>query len=448
MTVDSKAGWVGGKGSMAEAMFESMWSGHSLPTSQITEGPLADFPEGVDPVIVQRHMREAHDRAFVEKTARIIGTDNNPDSSTMPGGNRMIQQGGSNSAAVVQQSPESARPPGEGDTKKDSAPTKGSRGSEIMSRIRAKRAEKGDVVGEETSTKSVGKSQGVGHNLQVKEQAPTPKELDPERRVGNLPDYHQRSSWTGSGPQAALHYDHQKVGELLKIAGVPNIEVSPDSLLARMAMAVKEASGPEYLTRNDVHPLKLVAELEDTLGEDWVEWEPETIRESIIKEAGVEPSDDVMSKIMAVKIIIHRPEIFFDDWMAMEKISVALNDQTPMMGMIEEVPIEWLSNAVSIVTKLAGDGDFGSDVEGYVAARLHDQGYVVAPPLLRFADDKLGSIVKNDDLRKKVILAYARSINAKELGEGEDPISIQVARLLRNNAYVLDRLDESKDQIA
>ena len=444
MTVECK-GWTGGSGSMADDMFESMLTGHSLSSSQITEGPLADFPEDMDPLIVQRHLHEEYQRAFIEKTGRVIGTDNNPDSSTMPGANRIVQQGGS-PAAIVQQTPESARMSGDGDTKKDSSPTKGSRGGEIMARIRARRAEKGDVVGEETSTRSV--SQGVAHNLQVKERAPTPKELDPGTRVGNLPAYHQQSAWTGSGPQAALHYDHQKVGELLKIAGVPEIEMSPESMLMRMAMSIKEASGPEYLTRGDVHPLKLVAELSDSFGDEWVEWEPETIRETIIKEAGVEPSDDVMSKVMAVKIVIRRPEVFFDDWQTMEKISVALNDQTPMMGMIEEVPIEWLSNAVSIVTKLAGEGDFGPEVTGYVAARLLDQGYVVAPPLLRFADAKLGSLVGDDVLRRKVILAYARSLNAREVDEGEDPIGIQVARLLRNNAYVLDRLDESKDQIA
>jgi len=458
MSVTNK-GWRGGNGSMADAMFEKLWGiGDQRPmsTDNITEGPLAQFPEDYDPVAWQREKTAEFVADFktkmATKTAASIGTNNNPDSSTTPGGNRSIQQDVSGmGTAVVQQSPEDARQnPGVPTAKKDTAPSKGSKGSELMARIRAKRAEKGEVTSEETTTKSVPQTQEeVKHNLQVKAPAPVPKELNPRMRVGNLAAGHEQSAWTGSGPQAALHDDYSKVGELLDLAGVPPCELYEDSILRLMAESaltmVKEAGS--YLARNDVHPLKLVAELEDTLGADWSEWEPETIRESIVKEAGVDPSDDVMSKIMAVKIIMRRPEAFFDDWQSMEKISVALNDRSPMMGAIEDVPIEWLSNAVSIVGRLVGPADFGPEVSKYAAARLYDQGYVVAPPLLKFADVELGQMVGDDDLRKKVILAYAKSLNATELGEGEDEVSIQVARLLRNNAYVLDRLDESRGQL-
>lgn len=456
MSVTNK-GWRGGNGSMADAMFEKLWGvGDQRPmsTANITEGPLAQFPENYDPVAWQREKTaefRAEHQVKMSKTALSIGLQNEPESSQTPGGNRAIQQDVSGmGTAVVQQSPENAKQnPGE-PHKKDTAPSKGSRGSELMARIRAKRAEKGEVTSEETTTKSVGQpTPEVKHHLQVQQTAPVPKELDPRMRVGNLAAGHEQSAWTGSGPQAALHDDYSKVGELLELAGVPPCELYEDSILRLMAESaltlVKEAGS--YLARNDVHPLKLVAELEDTLGSDWSEWEPETIRESIVKEAGVDPSDDVMSKIMAVKIVMRRPEAFFDDWQSMEKISVALNDRSPMMGVIEDVPIEWLSNAVSIVSRLVGPADFGAEVSKYAAARLYDQGYVVAPPLLKFADAELGQMVGDDDLRKKVILAYAKSLNTTELGEGEDEVSIQVARLLRNNAYVLDRLDESRGQL-
>ena len=436
MSVQSK-GWYGGDGSMADAAFENMWGARDgFPLNQeITEGPLATFPPGYDPT--------------TEKVALMIGSDNNPSSSASPGGNRMIQEPQQHD--LVQQKPQDAvgtAPANEAKNRAEGSPTKGSKGGELLKRIRARRAEKGDVVGEETSTKSVGgDAQAQKHNLNVKEPAPVPKEMTPQGRKGNLAAYHEQSAWTGSGPQAALHDDYSKVGALLKLAGVPERELSNESVLVRMALMVKESSGPEYLARNDVHPLKLVAELEDTLGDEWPTWEPETIRETIVKEAGITPSDDVMSKVMAVKIVLARPDIFYDNWEAMEKIAVALNDRSPIMGAVEEVPVEWLSNAVTIVEKLAGEGDFGPETTKYVAARLYDQGYAIAPPLLRFADEELGGMVNNDDLRRKVILAYAKSLDAKGLDEGEDPISIQVGRLLRNNAYVLDRLSESRSQL-
>ena len=456
MTVESK-GWTGGDGSMADAMYDHMDGKRRVSYGDVSLGPLADFPPGFDPVVVQRNINDEFD-----KEARILGYDNAFDGPTEPGGNRAVQNDPAGAAIPqIHQTPEGARSGTEGDTKKDSSPAKGSKGSEIMSRIRARKAEKGDVVGEETSTRSVGgKAQDPGHNLIVKDPAPVPKEMIPAQRKGNLADGDQKSAWTGSGPQAALHEEYSKVGEidfedvteLLKTAGVPPCEMNDDSILYQLASAaasfVKTAAGSEYLARHDVHPLKLVAELDDTLGSEWTEWEPETIRESIVKQAGVEPSDDVMSKIMAVKVVSRRPDVFFDDWHAMEKISVAFNDQSPIMGAIEDVPVEWLSNAVAVITKLAGVNDFGPETTKYVAARLYDQGYVVAPPLLKFADQHLGEMVDDDALRKKVILAYAQSLDASDLDESEDVVSIQVARLLRNHAYVLDRLDESRDQLA
>jgi len=405
---------------MADQMFESMWSDNNIPdTSHITEGPLAQFTPGYDPILEQQEKRAAYEKEYTEKTARIVGSNNNAaDTSVLHG--RVTQQGDNYDDEVINR--EIADAPVSKPQVVTSAPSKGTKG--LVSRIRAKktRSIKPDPIPEETK------------------QAP-PSEKEPS----NLSDGSEKSSWTGSGSEAALHDD--KVASLLKEAGVPASSAS--MLLRELASQAleKTASGPDYFARTDIHPLKLMAELEDTLGEEWKEWEPETISESIVKEAGVTPSDEVMSKIMAVKIVVNRPDVFFDDWMGFEKISVALNNKAPIMGMIEDVPVEWMSNAVSIVNKIVEDGDFGEDVAKYAAARMHDQGYAVAPPLLRFADSRLGEMVSNDNLRKKVILAYAKAVNTDKMPEHEDPVSIQVARLIRNNAFVLDSLNESRNQI-
>lgn len=452
-------GWIGGQGvSAADDLWESMWGGRAagVPMDRVTEGPLAEFPMGYDAIEHQRMLRHDHQ----EKTARVIGSDNNFDSSGGPGENRVVQQGGSSSDPVTAQTPDHARGVGgEAGTKKDSSPAKGSLGGDLMRKIKAKG--QGDPVKAETGTRSVGgDARAPAHNLQVKEPAPVPKEMDPARRPAppkNLADYENRSAWTGSGPQAALHNDYSKVGELatglLELAGVPPRPLPEHALLSRVAssVAVSELSKTAslgFLGRGDIHPLKVVAELSDGLGEDWVEWDPETIRDTLIKDAGIEPSDDVMSKIMAVKIVLAAPERFYDDWQAMEKISVALNDASPVPGVVEDVPVEWLSNAVTIVEKIAGAGDFSPDVTKYVAARLFDQGYVVAPPKLAFADPVLGEHVGNDALRKKVILAYAKALDSDSIPGSENPVSIQVSRLFRNHLYVLSKLDESREQMA
>jgi hypothetical protein len=435
MTVDTKWGWIGGQGSLAEDIPEALWQGRVTLPDGVTDGPLTYL-----------------------KSAAIIGNENAYESSLGPGDNRVIQQSTVATQPFLNQTPANAKhvvdaPPNVTDKSPDTGKKGGSGAAEIIKLVRSRRLRQDAPPGVETGTQTVPvnpRTEPV-HNLHVREPAPVPKELDPNTRIGNLGDYHERSAWTGSGPQGALHENYSKVGSLLALAGVPPRPLPDDSLLVQLAMTVdmEKTAGVEYLTRTDVHPLKLAAELSDTLGDEWLGWEPETIRATLIKDAGVDPSDDVMSKIMAVKIIMHRPDIFYDDWHALEKIAVTFNDQSPLMGQVEDVPVEWLSNAVAIVSKLAGGaGDFGPETTKYVAARLRDQGYVVAPPLLRFADDELGKMVQDDELRKKVILSYAQGLEARELDESEDPISIQVNRLLRNNAYVLDRLGESRSQLA
>lgn len=471
MSIEEK-GWTGGAGSAADAMWDDMWSGgrgNSVARNRVTDGPLAQFNTGMDPLTIQASLRAEYEREFGEKTARIVGGDNSFDSSTSPGGNRSIQQDTSagGQQAVSARPEDSARAPVDASSdagKAKGAPSKGAVGAAALRRAKGKSAARGDGS-DETGTSSVGPqgaSRSADHGLQVRNGAPVPKELDPERRVGNLADRHEKSSWTGSGPRSALHDDYSKtggletdlVGDLLKLAGVPErYELPETSALFRFAAAaadiVKTASGNEYLMRDDVHPLKLVAELDDMLGGEWTEWEPETIRQTVIKEAGVQPSDDVMAKIMAVKIVLARPDRFFDDWHAFEKISVALNDQAPVMNSVEDVPVEWLSNAVAVVEKIASSGDFSPEVGKYVAARLFDQGYVVAPTKLAFADGFLGTQVGNDDLRRKVILAYPRALASESLDDVEEtPVNIQVSRLVRNHAYVLDRLEEGRAQIS
>lgn len=475
MGIDDK-GWIGGSSSAADDMWDSMWGvgrRQGVAPGHVTEGPLAQFPEGVDPVALHSSMRAEADSEASQKVARMIGSDNNFDGSPQsPGGNRSVQQDTSaaGQAQVEAKPQDSARAPiEEADAKKPSgAPSKGAMGAAAARRLKARRGGGNDDASHaQTATRNAGPQgeSAAKHNLIVRDGAPVPKELKPEGRVGNLADNHQRSAWTGSGPRAALHDDYSKVGELntgmvsdlLKLAGVPGqYELPDDSALYRLAASaadmVKSASDViEYLQRDDVHPLKLIAELEDALGPEWSDWEPETIRQTVVKEAGIEPSDDVMAKIMAVKVVLARPDRFFDDAHAFEKISVALNDQSPIMTAVEDVPVEWLSNAVAVVEKIAEPSDFSPQVSKYVAARLFDQGYVVAPPKLAFADGKLAEMVGNDDLRRKVILAYPRALNAQGLESPADattPVDVQVRRIVGNHAYVLDRIEEGRAQLS
>lgn len=445
----------------------------------ITEGPLAGFSPGFDPISHAETMRKRA-QSEIDKVARVVGESTAFDSPAGPGADRVVQGTPDPNAynADPQQTPDHAlaQKPQAQEDKKKGAPDKGVSGS-LLDKIKGRIEKNVETKGVNGTADSESNTDAKGLTLMVRDPAPIPKELKPN----NLADYDQKSAWTGSGPNAALHEEHSKVGELeallpfadqsllapdlekeaeaedvvndedvdvrLAFAGVP-VHLAGDAVREAASWSMSKSAGDEeYLARDDIHPLKLLATLDDSLGMEWREWEPETISQTLEKEAGVEIPETVMNKVMAVKIALRRPDVFFDDWMAMEKMAVSLNDAAPVMGAVEDMPIEWLSNAVAIMTKIAGRHEFSPEVKTYVAARLYDSGYVVAPPLLRFADDVLGEKVADDGMRKKVILAYAENLGAREPIDGEDAVSIQVARLMRNHSYVLDKLEESQAQV-
>lgn len=383
-------------GSYADSVFEGGWRG----ARRASVGPLAEW-DGSDPLA---------------KSAMVLG-DKDDGGTGAPGANRVVQ---APDQSVNESQDPVSRPPVTTQKKPGGAPDVESRSSPAAPPEARKKVE-----------------ERPPSYLRQKESPPVPRDMYPPGIQKVAEELPIDSPVSGDDVDEALFY-----------AGVP-MQLSPGRLLRSAAeLALTKTAGAEYPVRGDVHPLKLVAMLDDFFGGEWRDWEPETIRSSLAKEAGADPDDVVMDKIMAVKIAMRRPDVFFDRWQAFEKMAVSLNDRGPAMTSTEELDPEEMANAVTVVRKLAGDNDFGAEVETYVAARLFDSGLVVAPSQLTFADARLATLVANDDLRQKVILAYAQAVKSDgDLPESEDPVDIQVARLLRSHVYVLDRLAQGREQL-
>jgi len=405
-----------GGGSFADSAFEGSWRGAS--PRRATVGPLAEW-DGRDPL---------------EKSARVIGGDNAFESTSGPGMDRVVQSPDpASEKGGVEQNVSSAKAPGQAPARVAGAPSTGAKGQAADSGT----GHHGPADVKEKPGPEKSKSY-----LTVSDAAPVPRSIFPAP---------VSPSWTGSGPNASMTQDMQKaasdeeVDGVLFYAKVP-MRLSPGGFLrGAAAQSLTKTAGDQtqLLASGAVHPLKLSSILDDYFGSDWHDWDPEVIRTSLAAEAGVEPGDSVMNKVMAVKIAFRRPDVFYDRWQAFEKIAVSLNNHDPSMSDTEELDPEEMANAVTVFAKIAGEGDFSDEVKTYVAAKLYDSGFVVAPPQLAFSDGRLGDMVKNDDLRSKVILAYAKAVKSDDpLSESEDPVSIQVARLIRTHVYVMDQASE------
>lgn len=413
--------------SMADAVFEGMWKGASGRSAAVV-GPLAEW-DGRDPIVA--------------KTARVLSESKSFESTSSPGGARNANSGpdpAESYSSTVGATTSDAKTPPPGDQKNpvDSSPAKGAKGPTQGQGQAEGQGQRSDV-----SSNVKSRLQSM---LRVKEPAPMPRELVPVGAMDS--DYEKVGSalpveWL---EQAGDDVDEHAVNERLSYAAVPGDGGWLRDVAAEIL--VKEAgSDGEYLVRDDVHPLKIVAILDDLLGSEWREWEPETIKTSLAKEAGAEPGDGVMDKIMAVKLALFRPELFYGRWQAFEKMAVAFNDRRPEMTDTERLSADEMANAVAIAQKLAGEGDFTPEVAAYVAAHLFDEGLVVAPPHLLFADAKLASLVRDQGLRRKVVLAYESALKSMPSDESEDPIEIQARRMVRTHIYVMDRLDQGREQL-
>lgn len=234
----------------------------------------------------------------------------------------------------------------------------------------------------------------------------------------------------------------------LKFASVPVDLVSdPLSLFVPCARLKLASDSRDYFSRNDAHPLTLFALMNSEFGTSWYDWEPETIKETVVKDVGVDPSPGTMNKIMALKLLRSCPDKLINNWRVVEKVSVAFDGDLPSMNEIEDVAPEQLSHAFAIFKKLCKSKP-NEEVSKYVAARLFDAGYVVTPATLGFADKHLKGLVDDDTLRRKVLTAYGNALGGHPpAADSENPVDIQVNRMMANHAYVLDKLDESVSQL-
>jgi hypothetical protein len=332
----------------------------------------------------------------------------------------------------------------------------------------------------------------AGRDKSVKDKDPLPEVLPPAslpraQKPSNIDsDDHNRSAWTQSGPggNATMHGGQLKLGFMpgeeedtdpgadpeadtesdeapepaamspeyaearLAFASVPLSLVSdPVGLFPPRIMDKMASDSSAYLDRDDAHPITLMAALDATLGDEWKSWEPETIRESVVAETGVDLSDSNMNKVMAMKIAMVRPDRVYGDWHILEKVAVALDGDQPTMTEVEEVSPETLSHALAVMKKMA-KGRVSNQVQKYAAARLYEAGYVLAPPTLAFADTSLKGLVDNDGLRAKVANGYKQALGGQvPEADSEDPVDIQVLRMMANHQYVLDKMDEAAGQI-
>ena len=283
--------------------------------------------------------------------------------------------------------------------------------------------------------------------------APTPSSPSPAPENNGR----DRASTTALGSSSTQNSSvpNEKIGEILRVMGVPPSMVSEASVLwTATATKIAATAATELdVSRDDTHPLALHVMLGSRYGDEWLDWDMEALQETLAQDTGKEPSNIVMNKIAAIHMVIMSPDEFFNDWYAFEKIAIALDGQPPRWSLVEDLEPEQMASAVGIVTRLAPGHEFSAELKKYAATRLFDAGLVLSPPSLGFCDPVLSTMIPDDQqgLRKKAFELYIKALKGDDQDINVDdptPETIQASRLLRCHAYVLDRADDLIGQMA
>lgn len=195
----------------------------------------------------------------------------------------------------------------------------------------------------------------------------------------------------GASPRQAV----ERAGAKLLVAGIKHLN-QPQ---------VKEAAKPSSA-------IALAALAEKKIGPAFVDYDPEALRDLGF-------TDDEITKMMAAKVVLYDTEPFVH-WHVFEKVAAALVDRLVMFDVTQDLTVAEVAWAVDAMRYLDAETPFSHEVVAYVAGLLHEEGFVVAPPVLAFAEGVLGALTSE----------YGRAVAARaKAGEG-DPEALHQRRMV------------------
>lgn len=143
--------------------------------------------------------------------------------------------------------------------------------------------------------------------------------------------------------------------------------------------------------KEDGHIYSYLLALNELYGNDYLDFEPETFREDL----GV--SGRILDKIMA-GIVLKTTSKFWNDIVTFEKVALALNNRSVSFTEYQDLSPAEIAWAVTEAGFITHPEPFGDDVKIYIAKKLHDEGYDLAPFPLGEVQEQLNQVNKLSDI--------------------------------------------------
>lgn len=170
--------------------------------------------------------------------------------------------------------------------------------------------------------------------------------------------------------------------------------------------------------------------LNENFGRQWWNWEPETVWQTLKKEHGFDPDEDLRNLVSALQLTVTTNQPF-ENWHVFEKVGQAFNQNPVDFGVVQPLEPQEVALTLKILRAMRPKMKFDSEICGYLAAVAKNAGIVYLPKEIFTAGcqdflDRMG----NDT-------ALAAALAKGEDTEGVDYL-IQKARLKEVEQYVAD----------
>lgn len=257
-----------------------------------------------------------------------------------------------------------------------------------------------------------------------------------------VPTIYQQKEFTVNVPEASKellekgYETHKRIHQ--RSMGIPtDIRVNRRDI----DIPVTKVGHSEVLNLADTNPIIIMQLCNDVLGEDWIDWEPETITETFEAE-GISVHPVTLNKMFALRIVI-KTERFEEDPFIFEKVVTAFSNRVVDWTIVQQPRVFDIAATVALIDRFIKTLRFSEDISSYTAACAITDGYVILPPELMYCDAsfavELAMTVGDDVLEIQDSIMSLMKTDAEEIPEEYQP---QYMRLLRCQYHVKSKIDE------
>ena len=201
---------------------------------------------------------------------------------------------------------------------------------------------------------------------------------------------------------------------------------------------------------DDKEAVVLYTAVQTLYGMPPLDWEPETLWLSLIRDKKIDLPAEARHKLQAAIALVVNPSFYWDNLVFQQTVQAFSGIVNNPEGLQEAHPIHmcWTVYEASILRSLDPDEpiipDFDVDVQSYTAVCLQRAGFIYPPNQLLYAEEALTSLYPKESLELKDQVKAAWEAQPKEI-EGlreqvftEDPLPLQLHKLAGCYLYVHD----------